>query len=453
MRLINKGSMWAVTTALSLALVAPGCGDDDDDNSGGSKGGSAGKGGSKATGGTSGKGGSPATGGISGSATGGRSGAGSGGTAGKGGSGGTAGKGGTAGIGGEGAEGGEGGNAGGEGGQGGMEPIVLFDFEDGTQGWGGASATQSTEQHFDGANSLKFSYAALDNANTMISVAGASRNGVSFWPGTELTVHAFLPIGWDTSGGTYFQFIGQANNYAVFDSTGNSAKTPMPGAWATWTYTVPETFPGGFQALAFQIGDNALGATIPAGAIYIDAITATPGTGTPGCARATPAGLHDFETAWAALPTEQPYQVADGSDPITGPNVTIARSTAQMFMGSASLAVTFTGLPAPTSTPDTKRIVFVNRPNVYCGQNMTFHVFLPTGSDGLNFQVFAQYDNYSGFSGTGPQTTVTRDAWNTASFTIPTTVGPGGIQRVGIEFIYTGTAAYTGEAYIDQITW
>jgi hypothetical protein len=72
-------------------------------------------------------------------------------------------------------------------------------------------------------------------------------------------------------------------------------------------------------------------------------------------------------------------------------------------------------------------------------------VFLPTGSDGLTFQVFAQYDNYAGFSGTGLIATVTRDGWNAASFTVPTTVGPGGIQRVGIEFIYTGTAPYTGD--------
>ena len=384
----------------------------------------------------------------------GAAGAGAGGMAGAGGAGA-----GGAGAGGAGAGGmaGVGGAAGG-GGQGGMAPVVLFDFEDGAQGWGGSSATQSAEQYVDGLNSLKLTYAALDSAQAFWNRGGADRNGVQFWPGTVLTFRAYLPVGWDTSGGTFFQVIGQANNYAIFDSTGNSARTPMPGGWTTWTYTIPETFPGGFQTLGFQIGDNAMGATIPAGSIYLDSITATPGTGTPGCARATPAGLHDFETAWT-IGENQPYQVAGAlnpqMDPSVGNQISIAHSGTQPFMGTGSLAVTFTALPVPTGMPndlETKRIVFIRNPNVYCGQTMTFRVFMPTGSEGLTYQVFAQYDNFNGFSGTGGQT-VTRAMYNTTTFTIPTTVGPGGIQRVGVEFIYTGSAPYTGVVYIDQVTW
>jgi hypothetical protein len=331
-------------------------------------------------------------------------------------------------------------------------PVLIFDFEDGAQGWGGSTATQSTDQMFEGANSLELAHDALDNANTFWAVNGASRNGVDFWPGTVLTFRGYLPVGWDTTGGTYFQAIGQANNYAIFDSTGNSARTAMPGAWTTWTYTIPETFPGGFQALGFQIGDNSGGSTIPAGSVFIDGITATPSP-TPGCARAMPMVTHDFETDWAPLPATQPYQVADGTDAVTGPNIAIARSTALADMGTASLAVTFTGLEVLSPATDAKRIVFVNNPNVYCGQAMSFRVFLPAGSDGLTFQVFAQYNNYAGFSGTGGLSTVTRDAWNTGTFTVPMTVGPGGVQRVGLEFIYTGTTAFTGTVYVDQITW
>ena len=48
---------------------------------------------------------------------------------------------------------------------------------------------------------------------------------------------------------------------------------------------------------------------------------------------------------------------------------------------------------------------------------------------------------------------MTRNERNTASFTVPTSVGPGAIQRVGLEFIDTGTAAFTGEIYVDQVTW
>jgi hypothetical protein len=36
---------------------------------------------------------------------------------------------------------------------------------------------------------------------------------------------------------------------------------------------------------------------------------------------------------------------------------------------------------------------------------------------------------------------------------IPTTVGPGGIQRVGIEFFLNRHRRVPGTAYIDQVTW
>jgi hypothetical protein len=48
---------------------------------------------------------------------------------------------------------------------------------------------------------------------------------------------------------------------------------------------------------------------------------------------------------------------------------------------------------------------------------------------------------------------VTRGDWTTGTLTIPTTVDYRGIQRVGIEFSYTGTDPFTGDAYIDQIAW
>ena len=80
------------------------------------------------------------------------------------------------------------------------------------------------------------------------------------------------------------------------------------------------------------------------------------------------------------------------------------------------------------------------------------HVYLPTGSDGLTFQVFAQYNNYAMIGSTGPAT-VTRDGWNTYAYTIPSDVGPGGIQRLGVQLIWNGTTAFTGNVYIDDITW
>jgi hypothetical protein len=339
-----------------------------------------------------------------------------------------------------------GGGAGGAGGQGGVAPINLFDFEDGVQGWGGGTATWSSEQYSDGAYSLKLTYGALDNANALWSRNGDNRNGVEFWPGTVITVRAWLPIGWDTSGGSYFQVIGQGNNYALFDSTGNSARTAMPGAWTTWTYTIPETFPGGFQALAFQLGDNSGGATIPAGSVYIDQFTAVQGTAN--CARATPTAMHDFETE----PLNAMYQ-KDGTDADTVASQSIDYANG----GTHSWKVAFTALPAPPATMQTTRRVFINAPNVYCGQTVTVRVRLPAGSTGMTFQIFAQYNNYAKFGASATPGTITPDGWTSLTYTVPATgadaVGPGGIQRLGVQFIWTGTTAFTGNAYIDDITW
>ena len=192
---------------------------------------------------------------------------------------------------------------GGTAGTGGAALTTLYDFETGAagtagglQGWGsttsGVTVATATEQHFDGAQSLKITHGGLNNANLLATVSSPAP---ALWPGTVVTFHAYLPAGFDTSGAHYFQAVGQANNYTIFDTAGNGARTATAGAWNTWTYTVPNTFPGGFQALGFQLGDNAGGATIPAGSVYLDAITATGGT--QNCAVATGTGAHTFEMA------------------------------------------------------------------------------------------------------------------------------------------------------------
>jgi hypothetical protein len=70
----------------------------------------------------------------------------------------------------------------------------------------------------------------------------------------------------------------------------------------------------------------------------------------------------------------------------------------------------------------------------------------------MAIQVFSQFNWFTGFAGSG-NLTVTRGDWTTGMHTIPTTVDHRGIQRVGIEFSYTGTTPFTGDAYIDQVTW
>jgi hypothetical protein len=373
-------------------------------------------------------------GGMAGAGAGGMAGAGAGGMAG-------AGAGGMAGAGAGGAGAGGMAGAGGGGGQGGMLPAALYDFENGVQGWSttsvGTTVSASPDQEFGGAQSLRIAHLGLDNANLAVSV-----NAPPVWPGTVLTFHAFFPVGFDTSGGTYFQAFAQANNYKIgFETAGNSARTAVPGGWATWTYTVPNTFPGGLQVLGFQVGDNSGGTTVAAGDIFIDEIVATGGT--QNCAVATGVGAHGFETG----PLDANLYGIDNS----ATDVVITQSTEQANSGTGSMKVAFTALPAPSSG-QTERRVFVSGPDIYCGQMATVRVFLPTGSEGLTFQVYAHYNNFSQRVPMGPSTAMT-NAWNTFSFTVPSNVGPGGIQRLGVQFNYTGGTAFTGSAYIDDITW
>ena len=136
----------------------------------------------------------------------------------------------------------------------------------------------------------------------------------------------------------------------------------------------------------------------------------------------------------------------------------------------------FAGLPSTTTGQANARNIYFDKPNIYCGQVATFHVFMPTGSEAVTFQAFTQYNGYAKFGAAGP-TTITRNGWTTYAYTIPSDVGPGGIQRIGVQFIHNpppaadggvadggtadggtadgGTAAltYTGDVYVDQITW
>jgi len=410
---------------------------------------------------------------------------GSGGSAGKGGGGGSAGKGGSGG-----GAGGGGGSAGGTGGgsggatDGGSDAKVdastdasdaatqmtLYDFESGVQGWAwgsgvtGATVSASTDQHQDGVQSLKATLAAAPEGGTAPNNALLSVNNSALWPGTVVTFHAFFPTGTVTTG-VYFQAFTQSNNYALFDTAGNSGgRTITPGSWTTWTYTVPNTFPGGLILLGFQIGDNAAGATIAGDTVYLDAITATDGV--HNCAVGTGTGAYNFEPVdGGAVTLDSSIYGIDGYPSNAG--VTISPSTAQAFAGTGSMQIALTGLTADTTGQKNMRQIYIAKPNVYCGQTITFHVFMPTGSDGVTFQAYTQYNNYAKTSGMGPST-ITRNAWTTYQYTVPSDVGPGGIQRIGVQIINnrgtgdggTGDAGadggindYTGNIYVDAITW
>jgi len=136
------------------------------------------------------------------------------------------------------------------------------------------------------------------------------------------------------------------------------------------------------------------------------------------------------------------------------------------------MKIAINGLPAGQY-----RQIFIAKPNIYCGQTLTMHVFMPTGSDGITYKAYVQYNNY-GKTGTNGPTTVTTNAFNTTTLTIPSDVGPGGIQRIGVQ-IYNNRASpdggadggtgdagdggtdaatapstdFTGNVYLDAVTW
>jgi len=334
----------------------------------------------------------------------------------------------------------------------------------------------STDQKVDGVQSLKATLAAVPEAGTAPNNVIMSVGQNTLWPGTVVTFHAFFPAGTPTNGDVYFQAITQSNNYQKFDSAANGTHTIMPGAFTTWTYTIPNTFPGGLQSLGFQMGDNMGGAVIAGKSIYLDNITASGGV--QNCATGTGTGNHDFENTDAGTATTTGYAIDD--NPANNGVAAISISTDQASSGTQSLKVALNGLPNTTTGGVNARNIYINSPNIYCGQTATFHVYMPTGSDGVIFQAYVQYNGYAKFVSMGPAT-ITRGGFTTYALTIPADVGPGGIQRLGVQIINNrttpdggtldagvavdagdggtdaavplDTTSFTGNVYIDQVTW
>jgi hypothetical protein len=327
----------------------------------------------------------------------------------------------------------------GDGGTDAATQTLLYDFESGVQGWAssGATVTASTDQHFDGVQSLKIAFAPAPEAGTAPNNVLIPVDNHALWPGTMVTLHAFFPTGTPTTGSIYFQAFSQYNAFGGFDSAGNSTHTIMPGAFNTWTYTIPNTFPGGLNRLGVQVGDNANGTIIAGTNVYLDAITATGGV--QNCAVGTGTGSHDFEPGDAGAFNLDPQIYGVDSFPAGG-TVALSTSTDQAFTGANSWKLAFTGLPTGTY-----RQIFIANPNIYCGQTFTIHVFMPTGSDGVTFKAYVQYNYFSKTGAMGPATT-TRNGWNTVAYTVPADVGPGGIQRIGIQVFNDRTAPDGGAA-------
>jgi len=120
----------------------------------------------------------------------------------------------------------------------------------------------------------------------------------------------------------------------------------------------------------------------------------------------------------------------------------VATSTAQHYAGQRSLAANFAGTAAGTSAVETSGVV------VPPGATVTFHVYIPAGSQITTIEPYLQDYNWTWSS--NPTTSFTPGAWNTVTLTVPTTsITP--VQRLGLRF--TTGAAWTGTVYVDSINW
>jgi hypothetical protein len=429
---------WLTTVGLTATVCVfsvAGCSDDDKDMT--DNGGSTGLAGSNAgakTGGTSS--GGNASGGKpnGGNASGGTSLAGSlsGGTANGGNTtGGTAAAGGSM-VGGAGGAAGAGGADGGSGGDGGVliEETLLYDFETDAQGWTsdgqGVTIGVSGTQVVTGAQALKATLPELGNdASRMIAI-----DKPLLWPGTVVKVHVWIPAGTD---GLYLQVFSLSNNWAKFDVDGNARPINIVrGGWTTIEYTVPNIFPGGLQRLGIQLGVGQAGASFAGGDIFIDSVTV--GGGTQSC-EGNDTGTFGFEADVGPWKLDAPQT-----------DTVVTQSTAKAKTGTGSMQVAFAGVPAGTD-----RIVRIESPTTYCSDQVTVNFWTPLGSDGLTAQLFVQGNNWADFFAS-PVPTITQGDWTELKFTVPA-IGPGGIQALGLLFKNTGAAAFTGNVYVDDVSW
>jgi aryl-phospho-beta-D-glucosidase BglC (GH1 family) len=279
--------------------------------------------------------------------------------------------------------------------------------------------------------------------------------------------HGLSPFYWSTPGGPFDWTTGAVDDpQGVTALTGGTAPPPPNGApYAASGLTA--TAGNGQVTLSWIAGSGAAGynlyraaesgceSTTPvvtgitgtsytdtglnSGTTYYYQVVATNSSGSSGFspeAYATTPGVNpdpaifNFETdtqGWAA-----------GGSPIAG----VATSTAQHFAGRQSLAVNFDGTAAGTSS------VSVGNVAAPPGTTITFHVWIPGGSQITSLQPYLQDYNWNWASSWYGN--LTANAWNTLTLTVPSTsVTP--LQQLGIQF--ATSAAWSGTCFIDSVAW
>ena len=310
----------------------------------------------------------------------------------------------------------------------------------------------STTQTVTGTQSLKATIPALTSAANPDGGAGgtsmtrtiqiAPAATANLLPGATITAHIWVPAdagGTTPATKTWVQMFMQSNSWANWDQSATVKATA--NGWTTLTLTVPaasKILPGGINKLGLQIGVSN-GDTFAGGDIFIDSITVCGGTMT---CTGTSTGSFDFETAtggWAASGTNADTVVALATDQHYGTT------------GTGSLKSAMTATPVATATAWTSRAIQLSNPQVYCGQTITYHIYADNVTN-LDVQPYASINGWAYSAGTS--VTLVANTWIDVTYQVPATVGFLGIQAIGLNIQNKSTTAtFTGNVWVDQITW
>ena len=280
--------------------------------------------------------------------------------------------------------------------------------------------------------------------------------------------HGLSPFYWSTPGSPFDWNTGAVNDsQAVSVLTGGVAPPPPNGApyaasgltatatnnqvSLSWTagsgatsYNLYRAAESGYESF---IAPVATGLTNPSytdtnlnnGTTYYYQVVAVNSSGSSGFspeAHATTTGVNP-DPAQFNFETDSQGWDASGSQ-LAG----VATATAQHFAGNQSLAVIFNGTDAGTSS------VTVGDVAGTVGTTITFHVWIPSGSQVTSIQPYLQDYNWAWTS--GYYGSLTSNAWNTITLTVPQTA-TAPLKLLGLQF--STAAAWSGTCYIDSISW